>query len=105
MSRTPSIPDSDYQFLVGRLDARLVKFIQKPDQIGLAAGQPTVRLDGDSGEFYAGETSERFKPTAAFQWLVDPSRDRRRNSRKACLIGSGRDLETVRARAAHPSSV
>jgi apolipoprotein D and lipocalin family protein len=39
-SRTPSIPDSDYQFLLSRLDAlgydskRLVKFIQKPDQIG-----------------------------------------------------------------------
>jgi apolipoprotein D and lipocalin family protein len=39
-SRTPSIPDSDYQVLLSRLDAlgydskRLVKFIQTPDQIG-----------------------------------------------------------------------
>ena len=39
-SRTPSVPDSDYQFLLSRLDAlgydskRLVKFIQTPDQLG-----------------------------------------------------------------------
>jgi apolipoprotein D and lipocalin family protein len=39
-SRTPSISDSDYQFLLNRLDSlgydskRFVKFIQTPDQIG-----------------------------------------------------------------------
>jgi hypothetical protein len=38
-------------------------------KLKLAAGQPTERLDVDSGEFYAGEASERFKPTAAFEFL------------------------------------
>jgi hypothetical protein len=38
-------------------------------KLKLAAGQPTERLDVDSGEFYAGETSSRFKPTAAFDFL------------------------------------
>jgi hypothetical protein len=35
----------------------------------LAVGQPTERLDVDSGEFYAGETSARFEPTAGFDFL------------------------------------
>ena len=41
-SRTPSIPDADYRYLLGRLDAlgydskRLVRFIHKPEQIGKA---------------------------------------------------------------------
>jgi penicillin V acylase-like amidase (Ntn superfamily) len=38
-------------------------------KLKLAAGQPTERLDVESGEFYAGETSARFKPTAAFDFL------------------------------------
>jgi choloylglycine hydrolase len=38
-------------------------------KLKLAAGQPTEKLDVDSGEFYAGETSARFKPTAAFEFL------------------------------------
>jgi penicillin V acylase-like amidase (Ntn superfamily) len=38
-------------------------------KLKLAAGQPTERLDVDSGEFYAGETSARFRPTAAFEFL------------------------------------
>jgi choloylglycine hydrolase len=38
-------------------------------KLNLAAGQPTERLDVESGEFYADETSSRFKPTAAFDFL------------------------------------
>jgi penicillin V acylase-like amidase (Ntn superfamily) len=38
-------------------------------KLKLAAGQPTEKLDVDSGEFYAGETSASFKPTAAFDFL------------------------------------
>jgi penicillin V acylase-like amidase (Ntn superfamily) len=38
-------------------------------KLNLAAGQPAEKLDVDSGEFYAGETSARFKPTAVFNFL------------------------------------
>ncbi|RBP09665.1 penicillin amidase [Roseiarcus fermentans] len=38
-------------------------------KLNLAAGQPTETLNVDSGEFYAGETSARFKPATAFDFL------------------------------------
>jgi hypothetical protein len=38
-------------------------------KLNLAVGQSTEKLDVASGEFYAGETSARFKPTAVFDFL------------------------------------